>query len=360
MQTPENVAQEGLIPQSLISDFKLMPQSYFKNIQITPINGSNTIILGGSQQQTQFEIPISCWNPYWTTICFNVQCASNIVAGQQLIIPNNYWPFWNRVELYTSSGNVYLLNIQQCDVYSRLSNQLNLNARERGKELGTIINSSRNIFGDRSVGNADYSASVDLPANTTTGNVDLLPVLDFNSIGMGTYAAYGLEAPNSNTLGQSTVLAYRGAADNAPYVQSLTYNVRLGDIIPDSIFNMNNSFYLSKVLYLRITWNPVNLICYKYNFNVAEYQQLPLAPVIIQKGVHALTVGVVNDQAPVNQINLQIRIEGDEGVINQKKLLTQQPSTIVVPYIYNWSQAQTGGGLNQTSFTLASDGSKIF
>ena len=62
----------------------------------------------------------------------------------------------------------------------------------------------------------------------------------------------------------------------------------------------------------------------------------------------------------VTNINLQVNIEGDDKCIEAKKTLSEQPSTIIVPYVYNWSQAQSGNGTLQTSYTLASDGSKIY
>lgn len=309
------------LPQSMNSDISLQKQSYFKNIQLTPINGSANIVIDTSQQQTTFEIPISCWNPYWTVLSFKFKCAANT---NYEFIPNTYCPYFNRAELWTASGNVYLANIQACDVYSRLACPLNNDFRYRSEEEGPNSVSKRVEWSRSTI--ADYSI--------LSQSDPQICLLNNNS------SVVGLLSDSPNQQGNSvTSITINAVMDER------VYSFRLGDIFPDSFFNLNNSFYLSKVLYLRLTWNTKDYIYY----SLVGTNALPTV-ITVTPGASSINI---------DQINLQCRIEGDEAMINAKKMLTQTPSTILVPYVYNWSQSMSGGGTMQTSFTLASDGSKI-
>ena len=92
----DNNAKPGeILPQSMNSDITIQKQSYFKNIQINPINGSSQITINNIQQQTQFEIPISCFNPYWTVLSFTVACGANGLGGSYQKISTSYCSFFN-------------------------------------------------------------------------------------------------------------------------------------------------------------------------------------------------------------------------------------------------------------------------
>jgi hypothetical protein len=76
------------------------------------------------------------------------------------------------------------------------------------------------------------------------------------------------------------IIANNVATTISPNVGTVTtyrINLRLGDILPDSFFNMNNSFYLSKVLYLRLTWNALPNILWDYQVNGLPTANCPYA-----------------------------------------------------------------------------------
>ena len=323
---------------SLSSDVSVQAQSYFKNLNITPINGSNSFFLQGSQYQVQFEIPISCWNPYWTTISFQIGTAfPNADANTKNVgIWSQYCPFFNRCELYSSQGNVYLCNVQQMDVYTRLAMQLNLDSTKRDAQMGGINNSAR--AGNVNAGQPTFGNAGRVAADNYIG--DSLLVSDTTGANV-----YAIPAPNSVTPGFLNTPVATGTGN-----PGFLYSMRLGDLLPDSIFNCNNSFWLSKVLYLRLTFNPYTNIITNYNFTAGVAPQVT-APTALPGAVTGIQI---------NQLSLQLRIEGDERAIAARKALAETASSVVFPYVYNFSQSSQGGGQMQTSYTLASDNSAIF
>lgn len=104
-----------------------------------------------------------------------------------------------------------------------------------------------------------------------------------------------------------------------------TYNILLKDILPDSIFNMDQDLYFNKVLYLRITWNSID-----------------------QLGANSLTaIGGAAGTAltfnlPLTNLNLNVYVQANP-VINQ---LTQQKfgqqQEIIIPDIQCNSIGLTG------------------
>lgn len=338
-QIDNNAKAAESLPQSMNSDISLQKQSYFKNINITPINGSAKIEISTSQQQSTWEIPISCFNPYWTTISFVYDCPT-AVLNNCFSLHNRYCPFFNRVELYSSNGNVYLVNQQSADIYSRLACPLNNDFRHRGEEEGPISISKRSIAG-----------------NSTTNPRDVFSSDPFVVLLNDNTTVVGLKASSYNEPQNAVTGTGYGAGDPATggTIPKKVFSFRLGDILPDSFFNLNNSFYLSKVLYLRVTWNSRDYIYYTTS------QAADANPSVFSNtaGPVDLLHGAASN-ITITNLALQCKIEGDEGMINAKRMLTQQPSTILVPYVYNWSQSTGGSGISQTSYTLASDGSKIF
>ncbi len=327
-----NAKPAEMLPQSMNSDMSIQKQSYFKNIQLQPINGSSNIEVKGSQQQTQFEIPISAWNPYWSVLSFSVKTPTGHAGDNCInVIPTNYCPWFNRIELYTASGSVYLVNIQQADFYSYLACPVNHDYKEVPYEEGFCARSQRKNWG------TGYTPAAN---DFVTGD----PLFAVDAAGT---AKIGV-VPNTPFVQGQSICNTTTAANPATAMNQFTYSISLRKLLPDSFFNINNTFWLSKVLYLRLTWNPISNIMFSATSTAAS-------PTVIT------TYDLANDsKIDVSNINLQINVEGDEGCIQAKKMLAEQPSTIVVPYIYNWSQAQNGNGTLQTSYTLASDGSAVY
>lgn len=349
VQTDNNAKPGEILPQSLNSDISMMKQSYFKNIQITPINGSANINVFASQNTTQFEIPISCYNPYWSVISFTVTCPNNSVAGSFQKIPNNFWPWFNRVELYTASGNVYLTNSQQCDIYSCLAAPI-CNDIEDGDSCYNVCGSSQRTY----AGNTFAAAAGNAILSNTTIATPQIPQFDpltyYRITGANTSVNVSCIPKNKNCHSNG-IYSYKTTADADGAIQAFTYSIPLRKILPDSFFNVNNSFWLSKVLYLRITWNESSRILSYFSRPV---DNTPYT----NPYLHTETGSVA--AIPITNINLQLNVEGDESCINAKKMLSESPSTIVIPYVYNWNQSQSGVGTLQTSYTLASDGSRVY
>jgi hypothetical protein len=76
-------------------------------------------------------------------ISFEINIPTAAPANFNQIIPNWYCPWFNRIELYTSSGNTYLVNQQQADIYSRLACPLNNDFKTRSEEMGPMAISKR-------------------------------------------------------------------------------------------------------------------------------------------------------------------------------------------------------------------------
>lgn len=116
-----------------------------------------------------------------------------------------------------------------------------------------------------------------------------------------------------------------GPAAGALPAETYTYNILLKDILPDSIFNMDQDLYFNKVLYLRITWNSIDQLGAK-----------SLTAIGGAAGV-ALTFNL-----PLTNLNLNVYVQANP-VINQ---LTQQKfgqqQEIIIPDIQCNSIGLTG------------------
>ena len=104
-----------------------------------------------------------------------------------------------------------------------------------------------------------------------------------------------------------------------------TYNILLKDILPDSIFNMDQDLYFNKVLYLRITWNSIDQLGAKSLTAIGAAEGIALAFTI-----------------PLTNLNLNVYVQANP-VINQ---LTQQKfgqqQEIIIPDIQCNSIGLTG------------------
>lgn len=85
----------------------------------------------------------------------------------------------------------------------------------------------------------------------TDGNFSPFPPSVSNENGLSCQPVLNIDEPDYIVCGQ---------ANTAIPVEWKTFNILLKDIIPDSIFSIDQDLYIQKIIYLRITFNPITSI----------------------------------------------------------------------------------------------------
>jgi hypothetical protein len=149
-------------------------------------------------------------------------------------IPTNYIPFFSRCELYSSSNNIRLLDIQNLDYYSKMNLALFDNFNN-GSQNSYLFNSLR----------------------TTLSTVGALGTFTSDAFIDSGVISDRLVSYN-NYLGNSTA---------ATVIPQRVINIKLCDLIPNSFFSINKNIYISNVLYLRLETNVSNAFSFYFNAN---------------------------------------------------------------------------------------------
>lgn len=222
-----------------------------------------------SKNQILIEIPSNIvFNPSLVTLSFTRGVSNNATLNTYNSIPSNYIPYFSRCELYSSNNNIMLVNVQNLDIYNKLSSQL----------YDSFLDNQDNY---------NYSS-----VRTTTNNSVLTSDYFYDS---------GSASDRFLTYSNYEVGAISGV------LPSKVVNIKLCDLIPMSFFSINKNIYSSSVLYLRLETN--NLSNIMFNFGATSNLQNI-------NGSESTSLGITN-------LSLNIYCEGNSDLIN---IIRQQQS----------------------------------
>ena len=290
------------------------PSSFYKNFKLTS-QGTNVTSIGTSTQQLLFEIPADnivnlsrcSLSFYRLTVTNNVGVDTN--ATNTYCIPTNYFPFIQRLELYTSN-NIRLVDVQNVDIYNKLSAPCNFNFLQNTSENGLLFPSRRLVTGASLVGDG-YINSYSLSST----------IIGYGNIDYGT--AQGNYSVNVN------------------FGANRRINVRLGDILCDSIFNVDQDIYFGKTLYLRITLNPIDKILMDVGAN--DFSTF---------------ASVTNKLLKVSNFSLNILVQANPMISQLVKENNTKGQTLIIPEIYSNSYQMIGGGQKSSILKVLSNAPK--
>lgn len=270
------------------------PVSYYKNYAVNPIGSVPTNLTANTNPQVTFELPADSLINFSRLIFSFARASTPVVhvANSYAAINSSYFSFLNRIQIYSGSNNLSLLDLTNCDVYSKASCHL----------MNEFI-------------------------KNTSSNGLLYPkkALDF--------------LPNSG-ITKNAIISYQnyelGSAKTADAaLDAATYNVRLGDAYPDSIFNLNKTIYIAKSVFIRMTFNNTSkIVC------AISDAGLPIA----------ITADVT---MPVSNFALKTYTENDPLIIEQVKRQSQAGTSYVMPDIVSNQISVSGAGTKglQSKFT---------
>lgn len=276
----------------------IKPVSYYKNYMISPIGNTPTQFNQTSNPQITFELPADSVINFSKMIFSFKRTATftNDTNNNTLIIPQSWNPFISRIELYTQSQNLKLLDLNWADIYSKASCHLMNNfLKNPAKNSGVIM--------PKALWNTDVNGAL----------------------------------PNSGNIKNSTPITYDTYEySTAAEFGEKVYNYRLGDCYGDTIFNLNKSIYIAKSCFLRITFN-------NYKRIQGAYVNATGLPVSINAGAYM----------SVSNFTLKIYTENDPLIIEQVKKQNSQGITYIMPDIVVSQLSVSGSGVKglQTKFS---------
>ena len=241
--------------------------SYYKIINVQ--QQGSLPAFNNSKNQILIEFPSNIvFNPSLVTLSFTRAASNNATLNTYNAIPANYIPYFSRCELYSSSNNIKLVDVQNLDIYNKLSSQL----------YDSFLENQDNY---------NYSS-----VRSTLNNVVLTSDYFYDS---GTSSDRFLTYSNYEVGSVSSILA------------SKVINIKLCDLIPMSFFSINKNIYSSSVLYLRLETN--NLSNIMFNFGATSNLQNI-------NGSETTSLAITN-------LSLNIYCEGNNDLIN---IIRQQQS----------------------------------
>lgn len=192
--------------------------------------------------QSLFEVPSSnIIDPYDIHIAFNFPAVTHDNANVAAMIAKNYCNYWTRLEAFTAQNN-YLCNAEQLNIYSALTAPITLNASKRTEIQGFMHQSNRTV----------------IPSGDGTNTL---------AITGDPFVQCQLPAKAYNEY--SNFQTTTGKAINTPTIAK-AYCIRLGDLCPDSFFNVSKKLYLSSPIWIRFTWNVKNNLVFGSDVNMAN------------------------------------------------------------------------------------------
>lgn len=321
--------------ESLINNMSINPVSYYKNIKISPQGGSNVTISTSTQIST-IEIPgNNVVNFSKMAINFTLGAVAGI-ADLVRYINTSYCPWFTAIELLTSQ-NLNLVRCNSVDKYSKLNAPCNLDKTKRSDVDGFMYPSER-VFTQlaSSDGEADppvityapislfYASRTDASADCNLGfafKTD--PYLNATAIVKAdSVHDYGI------TRCQSIIITGANAGENALPV--LSYSIKLKDLLPDTIFNVDRDIYLASSLILKLTWN----------------MRTKIACQMDEAGLNG--VGITADLALTN-VALNHYIQANPEIVALKIAESQKQMQIIIPELNENSMALSGSTQQTTT-----------
>lgn len=282
------------------------PESWKKRLTSQPLNGSSTITIGtSSSSQTRIEIP-SCCN-YIGDIEIGYQMAlSNSIATTVLpFMSATSIPEIQRIEMYFADSTSKLIDIQNFNIYSRMTTPLFNDYKKRTisqrvcfqRDIG--CNFVARDYGDETVSTAGVNGCMVNAGDKVTyasqqqyvqGLKPINPQPTVNtyvsalspatssysdgyfsdSVSRGAGAAL-MVPPNDSTQQEYLPMGYFSGSVGAItlYPYQYNFNFKLKDVIHDSILSNLKCMYHRTNLVIIIYWQPVTQILFQVPTNVA-------------------------------------------------------------------------------------------
>lgn len=211
--------------------------SYYKCINIGAQGSLPSF--NSSKNQIVLEIPSDIsFNPSLLTLSFTRSATiTEGTAQHATTIPASYIPYFSRCELYSSSNNIRLVDIQNLDIYNKMSIALFENFTENQDSY--LYSSKRNVL-------TKTINTIGVNAATADNNGDW-------------YIDSGTNADRYNSY-QNYEYSLSSATS---FIASKVITIKLCDLCPMSFFSINKNIYSSSVLYLRLETNSINNIIFK-------------------------------------------------------------------------------------------------
>lgn len=304
------------IQNQLKNNNEVFPTSYYKQIKLSAQSNSAPV-LSSATQQTTFEIP-SGNNINFSRMSLSFKrgaLSANPAANYYQLLYTIFFAYFQRLELYTSS-NIRLCDVNYVDAYNKVASPCMLDYKKRNKIDGFLY--------PPTIRNSKIGVTMALAAandNTKSNFSPFTPNATWD----------GATIPNNVlNIDEPEYIVSSSAATLLAW-ENITFNILLKDILPDTIFNMDQDIYFNKVLYLRITWNNVN------SLGVASLTALGAAA-----GSLLWSNNGGNITIPITNLNLNVYTQANP-IINQ---LTQQKFSqqqeIIIPDIQCNSIGLTG------------------
>ena len=277
------------------------PVSYYKNYAVNPIGSVPANLTAITNPQVTFELPADSLINFSRLIFSFSRGATPAThaTNTYVAIPANFFSFLSRIEVYSGSGNLKLLDLTNADIYSKCSAHLNNDFLKNSNSNGLIYSKK----GDDFIPNSNK----ELDGAVVTKDAVL------------TYQNYEIGGLSSGTANQP--------------LPSNNYNIRLGDAYPDTIFNLNKTIYIAKSVFIRMTFNNTSrIVC----------------------GISAgLPLAINNVTMPISNFALKTYTENDPLIIDQVKKQSMNGASYVMPDIVSNQISVSGAGVKglQSKFT---------
>lgn len=358
------------LPDSLKFNTTNLKNSCYKVNNMQAVQGAsftnvNQTAISASTAFSRFQLPSGQTALNLSKMCINFTIIvggtnpanANLIAlaGAVPTLWRYYCPFFQKITFKTGNG-VALVDLNSVDKYSRLSSiyKLNTNDKSGGTNRGFACKSQRN-------GNVPTSTGVGIAVDVLSGGFIEDPYITSIGTGLGSqFLAESLDDPgvlsfprletvaaSANTANNQFPLV-PNTAGNLPYLVNtaatcfaFNYSIRLGDLLSDSVFNLDKLLYFNNNLILELTWNPVtNIGCL-------------ITPSLANAGAFLFGNSFVGGVQSYEVQNLSCsyvyeRMENIVASIKEDQLESEIP--IVIPYVeMSNPQVFTGATLSQSS-----------
>jgi len=254
--------------------------SYYKVLNVSQQGSLPSF--NSSKNQILVEIPSDlCFNPSLLSISFT-RGDTGTSAGSTFNAINNFSiPYFSRCELYGSSNNIRLVDIQNLDIYNKMS--IGLYNQFLQNQNYYLCSSDRTGVDD-----------------TVTGD-------------------YFLDS-GSKSDRFITYCVTEEALTAAAALKGRVITIKLCDLCPNSFFSINRNIYSSSVLYLRLETNQLNNIL--FNFGSNETIQ---------------NINTATSSIAITNFTLSIYCEANPDLINiaRQQQATKEGLALVLPEVNN-------------------------
>jgi hypothetical protein len=235
-----------------------------------------------SKNQILVEIPSDlCFNPSLLSISFTRGDTSTSGASTFNAIPNYAIPYFSRCELYSSSNNIRLVDIQNLDIYNKMS--IGLYNQFLQNQNYYLCSSDRVAVNNGVTGDFFYDSGV----------------------------------PSDRFITYCTVEEAAGAT---LALKGRTISIKLCDLCPNSFFSINRNIYSSSVLYLRLETNQLNNILFNFGSDATT------------SNINSVTTSIA-----ITNFQLSIFCEANPDLINiaRQQQESKEGLALVLPEVNN-------------------------